>query len=212
MRVDGRAPVPRIVLGAGEGARGLASLDPVAHQGGHSMGIVTEGAGLHDRVLRQHVEVGDRREDPVDPDRAGLLRRHRPGPADHRRVVQRRERERRRELGEPVHLLPRAALQIGREQQGPLGPAQEIGGEAAHAFRGATEDDEPADAELEGVGDGAGLVAERRSRPRAQRREDQPAGIGGSACRHAGVTAPSTREPAAPVAAGTLPGWPCSVR
>ena len=47
----------------------------------------------------------------------------------------------------------------------------------------------------------------------AERGDDQTAGLElGGQSRHAGVTVPSTRAPLAPVAAGTLPGWPCSVR
>ena len=71
----------------------------------------------------------------------------------------------------------------------------------------------PADAEVERVGDAGGLVAEAAVGGGAKRGEDEPAGIrhGGSGA-HGGVTVPRTRAPLAPVAAGTLPGWPCSVR
>ena len=87
-------------------------------------------------------------------------------------IAQRGERERRRELGEPFHLLTRAALEIRGEEQRPLGAAQEIGGEPAHALDVAAEDDEPAHAEIQRVGDGAGLVARScRWAPRGARGE-----------------------------------------
>jgi hypothetical protein len=68
--------------------------------------------------------------------------------------------------------LARATFQIRGEEQVPLGPPQEIGGEAAHALRVTTKDDEAAHAEFEGVGDGAGFVGERSAGPGAERREN----------------------------------------
>ena len=188
------APVSRIVLRAGEGTRALAALDPAADQRRHALGIVAEGAGLHDRVLGKHVEVGDRREDPVDAHRAGLLRRDRSGPSGHRGVAQRGERERRRELGESLDLLPRAALEVRGEQQRTLGAPGQIRGEPADALDVPAEDDEAADAELQRVGDRGGLVAEAAVGPGAERGDDEPAGLE-IAGHQAGVTEPSTREP-----------------
>ncbi len=173
--VRGGAPVPGIVLRAGERAGALAALDPVAHQRGDAVGIVAERAGLDDRILRQHVEVGHRREDPVDPDRPRLLGGHRPGPPGDVGIVQRGERERRRKLGEPLDLLPRAALEVRRDQQRPLGAAQQVRREAADALGIAAEGDEAADAQVERVGDGTGFLGEGAVRRGAQRRQDQPA-------------------------------------
>ena len=205
--------MPRKMLDAGERARVLAAFDPGAHQAGDPIGVRTEGAGLHDGVVGQDVEVPDRREHPVDPHRARLLRRHRAGPADHGGVFQRRERERRRKLGEPRHLLAGAALEIGGDEQGTAGPAEQVGGETADRLDRAAEHDESTDPQVERVGDARRLVAEATVGGRAERGKDEAAGIvhccvGG----HAGVTIPSTRGPLAPVAADTLPGCPWSVR
>ena len=209
--VERGAPVSRIVLRAGEGARALAALDPAADQRRHALGIVAEGAGLHDRILGKHVEVGDRREHPVDAHRAGLLRRDRSGPSGHRGVAQRGERERRRELGESLDLLPRAALEVRGQEKRTLGAPGQIRGEPADALDVPAEDDEAADAELQRVGDRGGLVAEAAVGPGAERGHDEPAGLE-IAGHQAGVTEPSTLEPDAPVAEGTLPGCPCNVR
>ena len=70
----------------------------------------------------------------------------------------------------------------------------------------AAEEDESARAELERGVDHACLVGKPGVVPPAERGEDQAAGD------HGGVIEPSTRAPRAPVAAGRLPGWPCSVR
>ena len=133
--------------------------------------VVAERAGLHDRVVGQHVEISHRREDPVDAHGARLLRGDGAGPPHHGGVPERRERERRRELGEPGHLLPRPALEIGRDEQRPARAAEQVGRQPPHRFDGATEDDEAADAEVERVGDAGGLVPEAAVRRRREARE-----------------------------------------
>ncbi len=205
--------MPRKVLGAGERARRLAPLDPAPHQAGHPVRIVAEGAGLHDGIVGQQVEVGDRREDPVDADGARLLRRDGSRPAHHRRVVERGERQRWRELRETRHLLPRPAFEVRGNEQRAARSAQQVGGEAPDRFGRAAEHDEPADADVERIGDARRFVTEAALGIGAKRGEDQPGGIGGGGGgAHAGVTVPRTRAALAPVAAGMFPGCPCSVR
>ena len=213
MRVDLRPSMPGKVLGAGERAGVLAALDPAPHEGGDPIRIRAEGAGLDDGVLRQHIEIGDRGENPIDADGPRLLRGDGAGPAHHRGILQRGERRRRGEFGEPFDLLASSALEVRGDEQRPAGPAEQVGGEPADCLHRPTKDDEPTDADRQCVGDGGRFVGEAAVRPPAQRGHDEPGGLMRRRRRgHAGVTVPSTRGPAAPVAEGTLPGWPWSVR
>ena len=81
----------------------------------------------------------------------------RAGPAHHRRVLERSERERRRELGEPGELLPCPALEIGGDEERAAGAPDQVGREPPHRFDRAAEDDEAA-----------------RPRGRGRRRSRQP--------------------------------------
>src|SRR4029079_10457514 len=98
-------------------------------------------------IVRQHVEVADGCEDPVDPDRARFLGRDRAGPPHDRRVAERGEGKRRRELGQAYHLLPGATLEVGGDEERTAGPSQQVRGEAADRLDRTPEDDEGAHTE-----------------------------------------------------------------
>ena len=142
-----------IVLGARERARGLAALDPCGDMARGECRIGGKGTGLDDRVVGQEVQVCNRREDPVDADAAGLVRRDRAGPPRHLEAVERGECTRRRKLREPVELLAGAALQVRREEEGPAGLTFKLRRQGAHRLGWAPEDDEPPDAQREGLAD-----------------------------------------------------------
>src|SRR5690349_2119848 len=201
------------MLRASQGAGGLAALDPVPHAGGNLVGVIPEGTGLHDGVLGRQIQIGHRGENPVDAYRSGFLSRHRGGPPHHVRVTYRRQRHRRGKFRQSGDLLPGAALEIGRQQQRSSGPSKQVGGQLAYRFRRAAEDDESAHSDLQRIRYPTGFVGESAERLRAQCGQDEARGnpardLGP----HAGVTVPRTRAPSAPVAAGRLPGCPCSVR
>ena len=88
------------------------------------------------------------------------------------------------------------------------GPADQVGGQPPNPFDGPAEDDEATGAKVERVGNGARLVRESTVGAPPEGGKDQPAGFQRLGGAHAGVTVPRTRGPRAPVAAGTLPGWP----
>jgi hypothetical protein len=160
---------------------------------------------LHDRVLGQEIEIGHRREHPVDADGARFSPRYRPGPPDDIQIAEGRERRRGGKLGEPFELLPGATLEIGGDQERSAGTPHQVGRERLRHERGSTEDDEAARALLECGPDRLIFVRVSAALAPAERGHDEPADVHDG---HAGVTAPSTRGPAAPVAATRLPGWP----
>jgi hypothetical protein len=161
------------MLGARQRPGALASVDPAPHPGRHPVRIRAERTTLDDGVLGQQVQVGHGGEDPVDPHRARLLRGDGAGPARDRGVVERGERGGRRKFGQPGHLLSGPALEVGGDQQRPAGPPQQVGGEPPNRLHAAAEQDEPADADVERIGDGAGLVGEAAVGARTQRGEDE---------------------------------------
>ncbi len=118
VRVDRRAAVPGIMLGAGERAGALAPLDPAAHVAGDALGIVAERAGLHDRIVGEHVEIGHRSEYPIDADCARLLRGDGRRPSESRPHLQaRREPRGGGNSVRPVDLLTCASLEVGGKKQ-----------------------------------------------------------------------------------------------
>ena len=209
--VHRRPAVTGKMLGAGQSAGALAPFHPRADVSGHACGVRAKSPRLDDRVLREQVEIGHRGEHPIDSHGASFLGGYRTGPTDHRCVLQRRERRGRRKFSEAVDLLACPPLQVRSDQQRSRRPADQVCRETAHRLHGAAEQNEPADADVERIGDRRGLVTEARLGTPAQCGEDEPTGLGRHATQ-AGVMLPSTREPPAPVAAGTLPGCPCSVR
>src|SRR5258706_226213 len=108
----------------------------------------------------------------------------------------------------PVRAGP--AHEPAREEERPSGRPADPLGELRAPVGGAAEEDDPAGPEAERRVDRGALVAKAGVLAPAERREDQAAG--GKRRAHAGVIAPNTRAPRAPVAAGRLPGCPWTVR
>src|SRR6266566_1157396 len=203
------APVPRIVLRAGERSVFLAASNPDRRLLPHSRRVGAEGARLHDRVLRFDVEVAHRREHPVDPRRPRLGRGDDPAGVRGLEVAQVPERRGRGQLGQAHHLLGGAAFQIGPDEERPPRLASQLARERRDGLERSAEDDEPAYPGRErGVDLPALMVEPAGAWPPAKRRKDEP----GERAGHAGVMWPRMRGPRAPVAAGRLPALPVIVR
>ena len=84
--------------------------------------------------------------------------------------------------------------------------------QTADALDVAAKYDESAYSEIQGIGNGPGLMGKPTILSPSQPTQNQARSIERFSGAHAWVTAPRTRGPRAPVAAGTLPGCPCSVR
>src|SRR5207245_9081604 len=77
---------------------------------------------LNDRVPGLEVQVAYGGEGPVDADRACLGPGDDPGGGGRLEIVEPAERGGRRQLGEPLDLLRRPALEVRADQQGGAGP------------------------------------------------------------------------------------------
>src|SRR2546425_937718 len=122
-------------------------------------------------------------------------------------VVQPAERRGRRQLGEALHLLRRAALQVRPHEQRAPRLLPQLPRERRDSLACPPEDDETAHPGGERGVDLGTLVGETLAPP-AQRGKHETSERPG----HAGVMWPSTRGPRAPVAAGRFPGSPRTVR
>jgi hypothetical protein len=85
----------------------------------NTCGIGAKRARLNDWVPGLDVEIAHRRKHPIDADRARLSRRDRRRRIRRVEIVQVAERRRGGKLRETAHLLPRATLEIGTDQQWP---------------------------------------------------------------------------------------------
>src|SRR5690606_11334408 len=112
MRVVEGAAVPRKVLRAGERPRRAAAVDPGGHMLRHAPRIGAESAVPDDGVARLVGEIGNGREDEVDPEGTCLPARDLACAAGHLEIVQKSERRRGWQRGGPIELLPGAALEI----------------------------------------------------------------------------------------------------
>src|SRR6266550_2503854 len=196
-----------IVLGAPQHAVLLGAADPHGRLLAHPHRVGAEGARLDDRVLGLEIEIAHGGERPIDPDRARFGRGDHPTGAGGVQVVQPAECRGRRQLGEPSHLLRRAALQVRADQQGAPRLLPQLPRERRDGLAGPPEDDKTAYPGGERGVDLGALVRETLAPP-AQRGKDETSERPG----HAGVMWPSTRGPRAPVAAGRFPGSPRTVR
>ena len=185
----------------------LEAADPHGGVLAHPHGVDAEGARLNDRVPGLEVQVAYGGEGPVDADRARLGPGDDPGGGGRLEIVEPAERGGRRQLGEPLDLLRRPALEVRADQQGVAGLLAQRRGKGRYRVARASEDDEPAHACRQRRVDLGALVGEALPSP-AERGEHEARERRG----HAGVTWPRTRGPRAPVAAGRLPACPASVR
>lgn len=194
------------MLDAGQRAGILAGPHPVRHQHADRRGVGAERTTLHDGISGFEVEVGVGRQHPIDAQVERLACRG-PGRLENgAQVIKCGECGGRWELGEPRKLLTRPALQIRGDEQRPAGALPQVRGQRAHHLRLPAEEDEPPRPESKRGRDGLGFMVEPGVVAPPERGKDQ------ATVHQGGVTEPSTRAPRAPVAAGRLPGWPCSVR
>lgn len=200
MRIVDGPTVPREMLDGRERSAGTGPVDPGGHQLRDPVGGRSERTSLHDRVGRFEIEIGHRRQHPVDPDRAGGPSGDQSGLADGPEVVQGRERGGRRQLGQALDLLTRTPLEIRRNQQRTTGQPGHPVDQRKHLRRCTSENDETTDARRNRAIDGCVLVLEAGILVPANGWYHQSRGF------HAGVTIPRTRDPRAPVARGRLPG------
>src|SRR6185436_935466 len=138
---------------------------------------------------------------PIDPNRTGCCGGTRTGPPNDVEITQPAERTRRGQLGKARDLLAGPALEIGGDEEWPPRATHQLSRQRQHRVGPAAEQYEPADTKRERARDGRGFVCEAPVGIGSEGGEYQSCGIS-----HAGATIPSTRGPAAPVAATRLPG------
>src|SRR5574338_759020 len=200
------------MLDAGERTGGLAAFYPRSDAGADPRRVITEGTGLEDRVVGLRVEVGHGGEDPVDADAQCIACRGCARSPNCIEITQRTQRARRRQLLQPRKLLAGTALEIGSKEKRTRGTGRETRREAPHRFSRPAEDDEAGDTKFQRLVNQRRLMLEARVALPAKRRHQEPRQRRCHGTGHGRVTEPSTRRPAAPVAAGRFPGWPWMVR
>ena len=124
VRVGCSSAVARIVFGAGQRTRVLASLDPTTNAARNRDRIRAEGAGLDDGIGRKRVQIRYRRKDPVDPDRTRGRSSDGAGPPNHVGLIQPAQCSRRRHFRKTSDLLTRPPLEIGADEE--RSPARRI--------------------------------------------------------------------------------------
>src|SRR3989475_12698348 len=101
-----------VVLGARKRAMLLATANPGGRMWRHTLRINAERARLHDRILGLYVEIADRCEYPVEPDRTRLGSSDLPAGVRRIEIVEIAERGGRGEPRETPPLLPRPPVEV----------------------------------------------------------------------------------------------------
>src|SRR6266568_4393901 len=161
-----------VMLGARERAMLLATANPGGRICRHALRINAERARLHDRILGLYVEIADRCEYPVEPDRTRLGSTDLPAGVRRIEIVEIAERGGRRELGETLHLLPRPALEVRADQEWTARKLAQRARERGHGGARAAKENESAHSCSERLLN-LGSFGPERSSPPAQRRTDE---------------------------------------
>ena len=151
------------VLRARQHAFRLTRLNPCRHQRPHCSRITSHGARSHHRVFRQQVQIAHRREIPIHTHRAGLARRQSGGTAQRFDITQRDNRRHRWKPRGTKKLLPRAALERGRDKQPMFRLDLQLFGQRAHDILLATNEMKSANTQLQCSLDARTLIGETGS-------------------------------------------------
>ncbi len=176
--------------------------DPRPTEGRHASWIGAETAGADDRVPRLHVQIEDRSEGQVDPQAAGLDSRgtgRRPhGTLSVGMVGQCPGWRKGRETSQ---VLTGASFEVRRQPQGVIGRDENLSGQLIRGFRVRSEEDEPADVQLQGRIDASPEVVDR-VKIESECLDEQASGT------QAGTHLPRILEPSEPVAHARSSGMP----